>query len=103
MKQRHVQSGGEYQIVVLFPQRGIADVNIAKRILPSEPFVDLRHRSKIEACAVFAGVTQIGIKIEALSQARSAVQLVSKFFSQRRRRKASAECRVAFMRVVKST
>ena len=61
MCERKIQPRRKQQVVLLLSRRRIADVDVAERILPAQPLVDLCDQAQIERSAVFAGVAQIRI------------------------------------------
>src|ERR1700746_2565781 len=65
-----VQASGEENVITFFSSWWIGHVNVGKRVLPTEPFVDLCNRSKIEFCLVFSRISQIRIEVCLLRKPR---------------------------------
>src|ERR1051326_4544020 len=68
---RKIQSSSQQNIILPRSHRWIGHVYISKRILPSQPAIDLRHSAKIKSGAVLSGLTQIRVEIEFLRESRS--------------------------------
>ena len=56
MGERHIQPGGEYDVILFLARRRIGDINVAERILPAQPFTDPGHGSEIKRSAILAPV-----------------------------------------------
>lgn len=97
MRKRKVSPGSEQDVVLLASRRGIGDVDIAERVLPSQPLVDLGHRPKIESGPLFATLAQFRKEVELLSNQRALGQFVSQFLARRRGGKAAAGKRCIFL------
>ena len=54
MRKSHIQTGREHELVLLFSCGRVGDVGVAKIVLPSEPFADLRDRAQTEVGPVVA-------------------------------------------------
>lgn len=59
MGEREIQPRGESDVILLLSKRWIGDVNIAERILPSEPLADFSNGTEIEGCTVFPTLAEI--------------------------------------------
>jgi hypothetical protein len=66
MSEGNVKTGREQDVILLFSERRIADVDIAEGILPTEPLADLGHRAEIKRTSIIAGVSQVRVKVQAL-------------------------------------
>ncbi len=56
VREGKVQSRRELQIVLFRATGRVADIDVGKRILPSEPLVDLGHGTEVERSAILAGM-----------------------------------------------
>ena len=103
MRKRKIQARGEQNVVLLGTRRRIGYINVAKRILPSQPLADLGHGAKVECPSILASVIQVREKVELLSQQRVHPQLVAQFLAHGYGSKASAgQGRVFFTGIVKA-
>ena len=62
--EREVQSGRQDDIILLCALGRVRDIDIAERVLPAQPFADLRHPAKIEGAAVVAGLQVLPGQVE---------------------------------------
>src|SRR4029077_16230680 len=79
VRERDVESGGKHNVVLLLPCRRIGYVHIAKHILPTEPFVDLRHGAKVKRGTILAGIAEVREEVSLLRDDGRAVQLMHEF------------------------
>ena len=56
MHKRKIQARREQNVVLLGARRRIGYINVAKRILPSQPLADLGHGAKVECPSILASV-----------------------------------------------
>lgn len=80
----NVKPGGQQDVVLLFACGRIGYVNVAKRILPAEPFADLCDRAEIERAAIFTPAREVGVEVKTLGNDGAAAQLVREFFPETR-------------------
>lgn len=81
MCERNVHAGRKDQVVLLGVQGRIRYIDVAKLILPAQPFADLGHGSQVEGETVLARILQIGVEIHILRDHRALTHLMRQFLA----------------------
>ena len=118
MLEGNVQTGRNLQVVLFCREWRIADIDIAERILPAEPFVEFGDGTQVEGAAVLAGIAEVGITEKVLGDDCPLPDLVGERIAQRQARQAvgirhegagcswrhgrNRDIRVALMRVIRA-
>ena len=76
MGERDVEAGAENDVILLFADWRIADVDVSKGVLPSESLVDFSDGAEIEGSAVFACVRHVRKEVKVLVKDGSLAELV---------------------------
>src|SRR3981081_2988381 len=92
VREREVQPGGQNDIVFLERGRGgwrVCNVNIAERILPSQPLAQLGDAAEGEGHAILSGVAEVREEVQLLSKERRCAQVVAELLPE------SKSCKIA--------
>ena len=107
VSERHIQPGGQNNIVLLERRRawrlygGVGHVDIAERILPSQPLADLRHAPKIDGGSILPKILRkVGVIVGLFSNDGRSSKFVAQFLSHRECHKAVCDRDVILSRVV---
>ena len=97
MGERDVEAGAENDVILLFADWRIADVDVSKGVLPSESLVDFSDGS-----AVFACVRHVRKEVKVLVKDGSLAELVHELISQSKRGKVATEGEILFVCIVRT-
>src|ERR1051326_2438797 len=95
-----IKTRSQQKIIGLLAYRRIRDINVAERILPSQPLVDLGDGPQIKRRAVLAGFIQIREVVTLLGQHRRSAQLLRQFFTECQRNQIPVQVDIIFPGVV---
>ena len=102
MGERDVEAGAENDVILLFADWRIADVDVSKGVLPSESLVDFSDGAEIEGSAVFACVRHVRKEVKVLVKDGSLAEVVHELISQSKRGKVATEGEILFVCIVRT-
>src|SRR5580693_6908638 len=107
VSERHIQPGGQDDVILLKRgrarglNRGIGHIDIAERILPSQPFADLGYAAKIEGGSILPKILRkVGVIVGLFSNDGRSAKFVAQFLSHRESQEAVCDRDVILSRVV---
>ena len=103
MGEREIQPGGQ-DYVILLERRGgyrrIGHVDIAERILPSQPLAQLGDAAEVEGHTILPAIAEVRVEIQLLGEKSRSSQLAAQFFSERKGHEAVRNRIVVLSRIV---
>ena len=107
VSERHIQPGGQDDVILFERRRArrlnrrIGHVDIAERILPSQPLADLGYAAKIDGRSILPNILRkVGIVVGLFSNDGRSAKFVAQFLSHRESQEAVCDRDVILSRVV---
>src|SRR5579863_5135624 len=102
MSKGDVQPGGQDNIILLqrrCGRRRIGYVDIAKSILPSQPFAQFSYAAEVKGHAILAGIAEVGKKVKFLRDHCRCAKFLAELFAQSDGKKITLKSNVTLSRV----